>query len=397
MSKLGNNVKIAYLLSFLSELYFPISVWLFYYLRFLDFKQIGILTAVKLISSNLFEVPTGAFADIAGRKKSIIISFFLYALVLFGIANVSIFWMFIVLDILKALSNAFFSGSLEALVYDSLKENHEEVKYDKIVSNMESLAWVGLFLSAIIGGYLYYYWYKSPFIIQAFLYLGAALVAFALVEPKNDSKKINLATAIKFNFVGFKELFANIRISQISIVFITLGAGYFIASEMLGISQAREYGMDSRGVGFLFATGYIISALASQFYPKLKARFGSRKLLYFVAALLLSSFLFAKWVGVILGSILIIIRISSSTTFRNSRSSIINSRINSKSRATTLSTLNLLSQLPMAILAYFMGDYIDKHSPNSFAWILGLVMLGVLIIQSIIFNKKNHRYLSVNL
>jgi MFS family permease len=254
---------------------------------------------------------------------------------------------------------------------------------------MESLAWVGLFLSAIVGGYLYYFWYKSPFIIQSFLYLGAALIAFALVEPKIDSKKISLATAIKFNFVGFKELFANIKISQISIVFITLGAGYFVASEMLGISQAREYGMDSRGVGFLFAAGYIISATASQFYPKLKARFGSKKLLYFVAILLISSFLFAKWVGVVIGSLLIIIRISSSTTFRNSRSSIINSQISSKSRATTLSTLNLLSQLPMAITAYFMGDYIDNHSPNSFAWILGLVMLSVLIVQFVLFNRKN--------
>ena len=153
-----NNVKIAYILSFFSELYFPISVWIFYYLRFLDFKQIGILTAVKLISSNLFEVPTGVFADMVGRKTSIVISFFLYSAVMFGVANISVFWMFIVLDILKALSSAFFSGSLEALVYDSLKMNNTENTYDKVIANMESVAWVGLFISAIAGGYLYYYW-----------------------------------------------------------------------------------------------------------------------------------------------------------------------------------------------------------------------------------------------
>lgn len=387
MLKLKNNIRLAYVLSFMSELYFPISVWIFYYLRFLDFKQIGILTAVKLISSNLFEVPTGVFADTVGRKKSIVISFFLYSLVMFGFANISVFWMFIALDILKALSNAFFSGSLEALVYDSLKENHEEYSYDQVVANMESVAWVGLFLSAIIGGYLYYYWFRSPYLIQGVLYFIAGFVALGLVEPKIDSQKYKLHDALKFNLVGFKELFANTKISQLSIIFITLGAAYFIASEMLGISQAREYGMDSRGVGFLFGAGYIISAIASQFYPQLRKKFGAKKLLLVTAGILLISFLLAKWVGVIIGSVLIIGRISSSTTFRNTQSSIINGLISSKSRATTLSTLVLLSKLPLALMAYFVGDYIDKNSPNSLAWIFGLVMLVILVGQSIIFGR----------
>ena len=381
-----NNIKIAYILSFLGEFYFPISVWLFYYLEFLDFKQIGILTAVKLVSANLFEIPTGVFADFFGRKTSIFISFLLYGLVMFGFANISVFWMFIALDILKSLSNAFMSGSLEALVYDSLEDKKE---YDKVVANMESLAWVGLFLSSIIGGYLYFYWFRSPYIIQGILYLLAAVTALGLVEPKIDSQKYKMAEMIKFNLRGFKELFGNRNISQISTVFITLGAGYFIASEWLGISQAREYGMDSRGVGFLFAAGYLVSATASQFYPKLRNWLGAKKLLLITAGILLGSFLLAKWVGVVMGSILIMARIASSTTFRNTRSSIINGLIASKSRATTLSTLNLLSQLPMALMAYFMGDYIDHHSPNSLAWILGLVMAGVLIGQTIAYRRKS--------
>jgi len=381
-----NNIKIAYILSFLGEFYFPISVWLFYYLEFLDFKQIGILTAVKLVSANLFEIPTGVFADFFGRKTSIFISFLLYGLVMFGFANISVFWMFIALDILKSLSNAFMSGSLEALVYDSLEDKKE---YDKVVANMESLAWVGLFLSSIIGGYLYFYWFRSPYIIQGILYLLAAVTALGLVEPKIDSQKYKMAEMIKFNLRGFKELFGNRNISQISTVFITLGAGYFIASEWLGISQAREYGMDSRGVGLLFAAGYLVSATASQFYPKLRNWLGAKKLLLITAGILLGSFLLAKWVGVVMGSILIMARIASSTTFRNTRSSIINGLIASKSRATTLSTLNLLSQLPMALMAYFMGDYIDHHSPNSLAWILGLVMAGVLIGQTIAYRRKS--------
>lgn len=392
MNKVENNIKVAYILSFLSELYFPISVWLFYYLRFLDFKEIGILTAVKLISSNIFEVPTGVFADAVGRKASIIISFGLYAMVMLGFANVSVFWMFIALDILKALSNAFFSGSLEALVYDSLKEAGRDKDYDKVVANMESAAWVGLFVSAIAGGFLYHWQYQSPYLVQGGLYAAAALMALRLRETKFKRKKYNLNEAVKLNFGGFGELFGKLRTAQISTIMITLGAGYFIASELLGISQAREYGMDSRGVGILFGTGYLISAAVSQLYPWLRTRVGAKKLLIATGSILVGSFLLAKSVGIWIGSILIIARISSSTTFRNTRSSIINSLIGSERRATTISTLNLLSQLPMALMAYFMGDYIDRSSPNSLAWLLGIVMFLALGAQAIMFARlENNR------
>lgn len=379
------NIKIAYVLSFISEFYFPVSIWLFYYLNFLDFKQIGILTAVKIISSNLFEIPTGVFADIFGRKISLTIAFFIYTLVMFGFANVSAFWMFLVLDMFKSLSNAFYSGSLEALVYDTLKEKKEEKRYDKVISNIESLQWIGLFISSIIGGFLYYVNMRSPYVIQGVLSIIATIFTFYLIEPKIDSQKYHLREIINSNLAGFKELFRNIKITQLSLIFVTIGSGYVIAAEFLGISQAREYGLDSRGVGIMFAFGYVISAIGSQFYPTLKRRFGDKNLVIFSGAILLASFLFAKWVGLLIGSVLIISRITSSTIFRNVRSSMINSIIDSKTRATTLSTLNLLTQLPLAVIAYSMGAYIDKSSPNNLAWIIGMSIIILLIVQFTLF------------
>lgn len=385
------NIKVAYALSFLSELYFPISSWIFYYLRFLDFKQIAIITTVQVITGNLLEVPTGAFADLVGRKKAVFLSFLIFSFVMFAFAFTSIFWIFILLEIFKGLSNSLYSGSLEALVYDTLKEDGKESTFDKVVSNMETAAWIGLFISAIAGGFLYQYWFRSPWIIQGIIYALAALTVLKLHEPILDTKKYTLKTILTQNVSGFKEVFRNIKIAQATIVFIIIGAGYFIAANILGISQAREYGMDSRGVGLLFAAGYLISALASQAFPKLKNLLGSKNLLIVTVSILIGSFIFAKFTGVVLGSILIISRISSSTTFRNIRSSILNRYIDSKNRATAISTLVLLSQLPYALVAYTIGDYIDKSSPNSFAFILGLAMVGLLIVQQIIFKAIRFR------
>jgi len=386
------NVKVAYILSFLSELYFPIVAWLFFYLKFLDFRQIAIITAIHVLTSNLFEIPTGVFADLFGRKTAIFIAYFACAFVMFAYPFNSAFLAFIILEILGGITNALLSGSLEALVYDTLKEAKEELRYNKVVANMQSLSWIGLFISAVAGGLVYKIWFGFPWILQGLVFLIAAVFTLKLREPKIDTQKYELKMLITQNVTGFKELFKNRKIAQTTIVFALIGIGYFVAAKILGPSQAREYGMDVEGVGILFGTGYIISALASQAFPKLISWLGSKKLLVVTFLILMSSFIFAKFTGIILGSVLIISRISSSTTFWNIESSILNPLIESKNRATTLSTFALLTQLPYAILAYTIGDTIDKTSPNHFALILGVAIISLLVITQLAFYFTRPRH-----
>ncbi|MEK7525016.1 MAG: MFS transporter [Patescibacteria group bacterium] len=382
----SNNIKISYVLSFLAELYFPITAWLFFYLRYLDFREIAIITSVHVLTSNLLEVPTGAFADLIGRKKAIFLAFFICSLVMFAYPFNSVFSAFMVLEILGGLTNSLLSGSLEALTYDSLKEDGRESTYDKVVANMQTLSWIGLFTSAVIGGFTYEYWFGSPWILQGVVFGVAALLSLGFHEPRIDTKKYDLGMIFSQNIIGFKEIFKNARSAQISTVFIIIGSGYFIAGKILGLSQAREYGLDARTTGLLFAAGYLLTALASQFFPKLKNWLGAKKLLILVTSLLIGSFLLAKYVSLILGTLLIVTRISSSTTFNNLRSSLLNRFVDSKNRATAISSLMLLTQLPYVFLSYVIGDFIDQSSPNSFASILGMAMVLALISQQIAFS-----------
>lgn len=388
MNKLNRNIKIGYVLSLIIELYLPIAVWFFFYSRYLSVQQIAILTGFQIIVWNLFEVPTGAFADLVGRKVSTILAFGIYALAMLATAFNTVFWIFLVIEFFKGLANALNSGSLEALLYDTLKEHGEEKSWDRVVANNETLTWIGLFVAAVTGGFLYYRWYPLPYLLQAIIYLGGMITSFWLIEPKIDTQKYNVREAWQQNLNGFKELFANAGITHLTLILGILGAGYMIAYSILGISQAEEYGLDARGVGLLFGIGYIISAVVSQAYPKMKQVWGSKKLVIFTGAILLSSFLLANFVGVMIGSLLIISRISSSTTFRNTRSGLINMAVSSKNRATALSSMQLLTQLPYALLAYFIGGYIDKYSPNQFALLLGMVMVGLLALTQVVFMRK---------
>jgi hypothetical protein len=380
-----NNIQFAYILSFLSELYFPIVAWLFFYLRYFDFKQIAILTAVHVITSNLFEIPTGAFADLFGRKKAIFLAFFICSFVMISYPFTNNFWVFLVLEIIGGITNALLSGSLEALVYDTLKAAGEESRFSKVIANMSSLSWIGLFCSALLGGQLYQRWFGLPWVFQGIFFALAAGIALKLSEPDIDTRKYRLINMFTQNILGFKELFRNKKISQTTTVFIIIGSGYFIAGKILGVSQSREYGMNPESTGILFAIGYIITAIASQAFPKLKSWLGAKTLLLSVVTVLIVSFIFAKFVGLALGYLLIISRISTSTIFGNISSGILNPLLESKNRATSLSTFALMTQLPYVLLSYTIGGFLDKSSPNQFSFILGLSIIVLLVIQQLAF------------
>lgn len=377
------NISIAYLLSFLGYIYFPASCWLFFYMKYMSFADVALLASIGGIATTIFEIPTGAFADMVGRRNAIILSYVLYTVAMFTEAFTNNFYIFAGITVISSLVNSLYSGSLEALVYDTLKEDGHEGQYDKVISKMESSMWLGLLVGATLGGFMYTLWFRLPFILQGFAALIAAIAAFRLSEPAIDTVQYKLSDMLIQNIQGFKELFKSAKASITSLLFITLETGFYISASLLGISQATEYGLDARGISILFAFGYLLSAGISYFYPNIRKILGTQKTLAVSVFLLLSSFIFAQYVGVILGSLLIIGRIAASTISSNTRSVLLNRFITSKNRATSLSTLVLLSHIPYTLGAYAIGVYIEKNSANEFAFILGVILSVVLIVLSV--------------
>jgi MFS family permease len=99
---------------------------LFFISRGLTLAQVFYTGIVWAIVNLIFEVPSSYLADVWGRKKTIVLGTFLYALA-------PVCWIFadgpklVMLGfVFYALSFACFSGSDEALVYDTAKELGEE-------------------------------------------------------------------------------------------------------------------------------------------------------------------------------------------------------------------------------------------------------------------------------
>ena len=73
------NIYLAYFLAAMKHSWFFLGIWVFYYLQFTDYAGIGLLETIMIGTTTLGEIPTGAVADLFGKKKTLVLSFFLEA------------------------------------------------------------------------------------------------------------------------------------------------------------------------------------------------------------------------------------------------------------------------------------------------------------------------------
>jgi len=133
---MNRNIAISYFLSFAKNTWFWLGIWIFYYLRFTNYAGIGIIETVLIVTATLTEIPTGAIADVFGKKKTLIVAFLLEMIGAFIMAYAMNFNQLVLSVFIMCVGGSFYSGTLDALVYDSLKQDFKENKFDKVISNI---------------------------------------------------------------------------------------------------------------------------------------------------------------------------------------------------------------------------------------------------------------------
>ena len=130
MKNIRRNIKLDYITTFFSYFSFQSSIWVLYLAHCgMSLTQIGLLESFFHITSMIFEVPSGAAADLLGRKKSMIVSKLCLCISCVMMIFTRNFWVFGLSFAIQALGYNFNSGSEEALIYDTMKVLGEEDKY----------------------------------------------------------------------------------------------------------------------------------------------------------------------------------------------------------------------------------------------------------------------------
>ena len=120
----------------------------------LSFTEIGLLIGFRELCINLMEVPTGAIADVAGRRRSMILSFLAYigAFVVFGLS--STVWALLAAMFCFSIGEAFRTGTHKAIIFDWLRREGRGGEKTKVYGFTRSWSKLGSAVSVVIAAAL---------------------------------------------------------------------------------------------------------------------------------------------------------------------------------------------------------------------------------------------------
>lgn len=170
----------------------PIIV-LFYQENGLNLSQIFLLQAVFAVAVVVIEIPSGYFADLFGRRISLLWGS-LFSSLGFLLYSISMtFGSFLFAELLLAVGAGLVSGADSALIYDSLLAKKREDSYALYEGRYMSIGNFSEGIASILGGILAFYSLRLPFFLQAGFALLTIPLSFALSEPSRN--KANVQTS----------------------------------------------------------------------------------------------------------------------------------------------------------------------------------------------------------
>lgn len=254
-----------------------------------SFVEIGIAETVFHITSLIFELPSGVFADVFGRKKMLMVS--TAARMCGSIAMIlsDNLFMVCVSIALTALSYNFSSGTTDALAYDSLKLAKKESGFEKYCSDQLIIYRVCSGLSTLCAGFALFIGHKIAYgadLITGIVQI-AVLACLYEVCPGQGAGKRSLAQTVRALIDCFAETFAFLKRAKKAILLMLcnslVGAVDIL---LLFFLQAKlpEKGIPGHALGFallFMQLGGIVGSKLIVKFPKL-----SYKRVFAIAAVL---------------------------------------------------------------------------------------------------------------
>jgi MFS family permease len=165
---IGKTVTQYYVLTACSTLSlgFALSTYVtFLITRGLNLLEVNMVNFIFYTTLFMMEIPTGAFADVFGRKKSVALSGLLLGIGELIYAWSDTFFDFALAEIVSAFGITFATGAFQAWVVDTLKHHGYNGSFGKIFSNASKIKTACFICAALIGGYAADYNDRLPWIM----------------------------------------------------------------------------------------------------------------------------------------------------------------------------------------------------------------------------------------
>ncbi|MBN2656081.1 MAG: MFS transporter [Spirochaetales bacterium] len=248
--------------------------------RGISYTNIGILYAVREISANLLEIPSGIAADVLGRRKTLAGSFLLYMasfLIFYLFSNP---FLFALAFVFYGAGEAFRSGTHKGMIADYLKGRGEQALMSSYYGRTRSWSQLGLALSSLAagllvfasGGYNSIFLFSTvPYAINFFLILSYPLSLDNRSGSKEKGKREKVRQVISetVSSLSDRRVLKLINLSAFHTAYLKAVKDYIqpvIVALVLTLPFLEVYNTDQRSallIGAVYFIIYFLTSLAS--------------------------------------------------------------------------------------------------------------------------------------
>ena len=381
-SRIKKNIAILYFSRVTVNLIFfgPVIVLFFMDLG-LSIAEIMLLETFFSAVIVLFEVPSGFFADRAGRKLSLMLGLLAFLAGCLILSVGSSFSTFLAAEFFCAVGVSFLSGCELAILYDTLAVLGDEGDFQRIQGRANMIGLLTMAACSLLGGYLGAMNLRWPLYATVFGLAAGFPVLLLLTEPprkKGGHRKGELYYLYK---IGRFALYKNKEVRML----IWLGAltvGMSTVGFWLYQPYMKEAGIPIIWFGIVFAGFNVFAAISSALASKVSAKMGKiLSLLSIPLALGLSNIL----MGFVIhpAGVLLILAQQFSRGFGNPViTDYMNRQVWADKRATVDSLRSLFGRVIFMVVAPLTGLLVDKTSLSWGLEATGLftIVCGVLLV-----------------
>jgi MFS family permease len=382
-TKISHNFWKIFALKFLGD-FLPIApvLILYYTANGLNSTQIFTIQAIFHLAVLLLEVPSGYLADVIGRRQTLVLGAFFFPLGLAVYTAGRSFLVFVLAEVILAISISMRSGCDSAMLFDSLRQLGRQGEYKRFEGRCALLARTGTAVSSVAGGLLAAVFLRLPFLANVTSALFMPFVALSMAEPEREKRRSHepLQDILRICRFCLKE--PHIRP-------VVLFAGLLMACNLTGVWAYfllyRELGIGIGWFGVLFAVFQLAGALGGGWAHSFSKRFGTTVPLF----LALLSPLFFVMLG-LLPSVWLLPLIPANSLLWNLAYPVLLERLNlavgSDVRATVLSLAAMAGSVTFIVISPLFGRLVDAVSLSAafialggFFLLAGLPLLAAML------------------
>lgn len=379
--KLHRNINAIYGLAFFNSFMVIVPVIVpFFMAKGLSLAEIFYLQAVFATSIVVLEAPSGYFADIFGRRISLVIGAVLHGLAYLSLNFADDFSSLMLFEILAGIAASLISGADLALLYDSQKALNDDPasEHSGGIANLGFIRSSAEGLGALIGGALVLWSFEMMVVVQSVAAWLCLLMALFIVEPPVQ----DVATAKPRIQIGaiLRHLFSSDPVLRHVVLAIPL---YNLATfHVAWLTQPywEAQGVSLAWFGVLWFSQSLTVALANKLGFQIERRWGAIFTLSLIGVLpILGHFGMAwldGWRGIAIGLLLFVSRGLNQVILVNA----LNRRVPSEFRATANSFTSFLFRLAFIITGPVVGYLAETRGLEDTLFALGMASILLFIV-----------------